>query len=68
MIWWGRFPNFPLNIFFLHAPLSVCYLNGELVGIFPLKVQLSVDPQHAGALPYAEVRCLVSGHNCVPEG
>jgi hypothetical protein len=65
---WTPFLNFPLKIFFLPAPLSVCYLNGELVGIFALKVQLSVDPQYAGALPYAEVRCLVTRHNCVPEG
>jgi hypothetical protein len=46
--------------------VSLLYLNGELVGILSLKVQLSVNAQHAGVLADAEVSCFVAGHDGVP--
>ena len=46
---------------------AVVYLNGELVGILSLKVQLAIDAQHARVLADAEVRRLVARHDGVPE-
>ena len=43
------------------------FLNGELVGGLPFKVQLAVDPQHAAVLPDLKVPRLVPADDGVTD-